>query len=264
MHLGATWIVNHIGASCVPAVTFSRTETFPFSNEPAWQTTLPRGSGNEQVVKLTLEKPSHSWWYFRFWLGFFHEILTFLDHPADRSELLGELCVICRKNKCYYSFVLQPSRGSALSIWIFALSHFGKKTHFLSSFSCYPLLFWTGAPDIFGHSAWTAWIVQARNLERRSTVHGWPLLLAHFFALHVALLTTASLPHDEHRVSTHHAQPKISRAQKANPAGDGAETPNSCSISNEIIICNYFFDESWFIFCLWQSCFHLMLANWIL
>lgn len=152
MHLGATWIVNHIGASCVPAVTFSRTETFPFSNEPAWQTTLPRGSGNEQVVKLTLEKPSHSWWYFRFWLGFFHEILTFLDHPADRSELLGELCVICRKNKCYYSFVLQPSRGSALSIWIFALSHFGKKTHFLSSFSCYPLLFWAGAPDIFGHS----------------------------------------------------------------------------------------------------------------
>lgn len=136
-----------IGSSCVPAVTYSSAETFPCSNEPACQTALPGGSRNQQVVKLTPPKPSNSWLFFG-WV-FFHEILTFLDQPADKSELLGELCVICRKNKCYYSFVLQPSPGSALRIWISALSHFGKKTHFLSSSYRYPLLFWHRCPRYF-------------------------------------------------------------------------------------------------------------------
>lgn len=83
------------------------------------------------------------------WIFFFCEILTFLDQLADRSELLGQLCVIRRETKCCHPFVLQPSHGSALSTRIFAVSHFGKETPFLSSCSCYPLLVWHRCPRSF-------------------------------------------------------------------------------------------------------------------
>lgn len=53
MKLGATQVAQHIGASCVPAVTYWGTETFPFANEPTCQTTLPTGSGNQPVAMVT-------------------------------------------------------------------------------------------------------------------------------------------------------------------------------------------------------------------
>lgn len=191
--------------------------------------------------------------FLRVLLGFFfHEILTFLDQPANKSELLGELCVIHRKNKCYYSFVLQPSCGSALSSWIFALSHFGKKTHFLFSFYWYLLLFWHRCPRYF-------WVFSKHELFRQEISRGNLQFMADLYCWLFLLLYSLfcwQLPH---------LSVLNTGSQKANPSGDdGAETPDSCSITEEIIILNYLFDKSWFIFCLQQSPFHLMLANWIL
>lgn len=70
----------------------------------------------------------------------------------------------------------------------------------------YLFLFWKGTPFLFLLlstavtaqipqiiSRWTvnSRIVQTANLERKCTVQGWPLLLAHF-ALHIVLLMAAS------------------------------------------------------------------------
>lgn len=179
--------------------------------------------------------------------------------PASRQERVArELCVICRETKCYYPFVPQPSHGSALSTQIFSLSHFGKGAHSLSSRFCYPLLFWHRCPRSF-------WVyIKQHGLFKQEIWRGNLQFMADLYCWLIFLLCTLlcwQLPHPgwwrqgqqwKHCRSTHSSRSSALcyGTQKVNPSGDGAETPNSSSISTERIIRDYFFDKSWLIFCL--------------
>lgn len=247
---------------------------------------------------VTPQKPSHSWYrgihwqsslffffltihlawvyyisLFRFmvFLGFFFfcEILTFFDQLADRSELLGELCVVAEKPSVTIHLYLNPPMAVLLVPRFFSLSHFGKGAHSLSSRFCYPLLFWHRCPRSF-------WVYSKQHgLFRQEIWRGNLQFMADLYCWLIFLLCTLlcwQLPHPgwwrqgqqwKHCRSAHSLRSSAlcCGTQKVNPSGDGAETPNSSSISTERIIRDYFFYKSWLIFCLWRPHLVLMLAN---
>lgn len=90
-----------------------------------------------------------------FWVlvgSFFREILTFLEQLADKSELLGEICVITEKTSVIIHLYF------SLHVAVLFVSGFlpclilERRLIFFPSSTVLHCCFGTGAPDIFGCS----------------------------------------------------------------------------------------------------------------
>jgi len=146
--------------------------------------------GNWQVAMVALQKPSQSWCrdrhcqssqvfffsglsrlsslflFFVLWCVCFLWDLDVFG-PASRQERVARGTVLFgeKPGVTTHSYFNPPM--AVLLVPKFS-SHFGKKTHFLSPCSCYPLLFWHRP---FWRCSKQHELVQA-SLERKSAVRG--------------------------------------------------------------------------------------------